>query len=223
MLFTTGSAFAEDKSYFCKATTSSIGDPSPSTLPAGAAHSLAYDLGTVGSCNQTQYSTNFQPSCQTPANAACSSKALADSDFNSAAFWCARGTPNGSTIRAYAAVGQPRTPASIDKGKYIAAQTKGVLINTPAVTTTTCQCPAGWWANTTNLDGGVTADGRCKKPACGPNTVVPSPADGTPIGSGSNPWGFSWGNAFYAWGTNANGGAASCTTVITTAAVCKWQ
>jgi hypothetical protein len=87
------------------------------------------------------------------------------------------------------------------------------------VGTFTCQaavtqqkCPRGWVCNgcSPQVDGGVTTDGKCKKVACQPNTISPYPADGTAIGS----WGFSWGNAFIAWGTPANGGAPS-TIIIT--------
>lgn len=74
-----------------------------------------------------------------------------------------------------------------------------------------CKCPAGWTCNGCNpqVEGGITNDGGCKKMACQPNVIKPYPADGTQVGSPS--WGFSWGNAFYAWGTAANGGAPNCT------------
>ena len=72
-----------------------------------------------------------------------------------------------------------------------------------------CKCPAGWTCNgcSPQVDGGITSDGKCKKVACQANTITPYPPDGTPIGT----WGFSWGNAFIAWGTTANGGAPTCT------------
>ena len=54
----------------------------------------------------------------------------------------------------------------------------------------------------------MTTDGHCKKAACTGNMISPFPPNGTQIGT----WGFSWGNAFYAWGTAANGGAPHCTT-----------
>ncbi len=79
-----------------------------------------------------------------------------------------------------------------------------------------CTCPSGWAGNTG--PGANTTDGRCKKLACQPNQVMPAPANGTVIGTAppatgtsSTSWGFSWGNAFYAWGTAANGGAPTCT------------
>ncbi|HVF60225.1 MAG TPA: hypothetical protein VNJ70_10485 [Thermoanaerobaculia bacterium] len=74
-----------------------------------------------------------------------------------------------------------------------------------------CKCPAGWACNgcSPQVDGGITSDGKCKRLACQPNVILPPPANGTQIGSPS--WGFSWGNAFYAWGTAANGGAPNCT------------
>ena len=73
-----------------------------------------------------------------------------------------------------------------------------------------CRCPAGWSCNgcSPQVDGGITNDGKCKKLACQPDQILPFPADGTQIGDPA--WGFSWGNAFYAWGTTANGGAPTC-------------
>lgn len=72
-----------------------------------------------------------------------------------------------------------------------------------------CKCPSGWVCNgcSPQVDGGITSDGKCKKLACQPNVISPPPADGTQIGT----WGFSWGNAFIAWGSTANGGAPNCT------------
>lgn len=92
--------------------------------------------------------------------------------------------------------------------------TVGKFTCQPAVTAK--KCPAGWVCNgcSPQVDGGITTDGKCKKLACQPNVVSPVPANGTPIGSGAGAWGFSWGNAFYAWGTAANGGAPS-TVIIT--------
>lgn len=68
-----------------------------------------------------------------------------------------------------------------------------------------CHCPKGWLSNTTNQDGGVTTDGRCKKLVCGPIAVIPPP-DGTQLGN----WGFTWGNTLWAYGTKENGGAVIC-------------
>jgi hypothetical protein len=75
---------------------------------------------------------------------------------------------------------------------------------------TTCKCPTGWACNgcSPQVDGGITSDGRCKRLACQGNSIPPYPPNGTPIGS----WGFTWGNAFIAWGTSANGGAPNCVT-----------
>jgi hypothetical protein len=82
----------------------------------------------------------------------------------------------------------------------------GVLTDTPAVTE--IKCPGTWLANMTNVPGGVTADGKCKK-LSGPISITPLPANGTPIGT----YGFTWGGQVYAWGTPANGGAAVTITV----------
>lgn len=70
---------------------------------------------------------------------------------------------------------------------------------------TTCTCPNGWLATHTNVDGGVTVDGTCKRVVCQPVSVPPYPPDGTPIGT----WGFTWRDAILAWGTKENGGAVS--------------
>jgi hypothetical protein len=198
------------KSYFCKATIAADADHGPVSLSGP----LVYDLGTVGSCTDVEFATRFQNNCATPANSACSTKANGDSNFNSAAFWCAKGVPNGATIRAYVGVGPPNAP----KGRYNTAQTKGVLINKPAVVATTCTCPSGWEAH--EYPAGHK-DGRCFKLACGPSAVRPFPEG--PIGD-NNAWGFTWGNgSFYAWGNAANGGAPKCETHITSPAECRWQ
>lgn len=122
---------------------------------------------------------------------------------------CGFGIANGTIIQAYSAVGTKR---------YRVSQSIGTLTNLPELKTTTCQCPSGWAANTTNVDGGVTADGKCKKAVCGPFSLNP-PANGTAVGD----WGFTWGNALYAWGSAANGGAAKCTTVVTRPRQCTLQ
>jgi hypothetical protein len=195
----TGAA-AADRTFFCKATTAAVGDGDPGSLSGP----YVLDIGNQGSCTEVQYATNRNNACNVPAHNKCSTAATQNANFNSAAFWCSRGVPNGSTIRAYAAV---------STGAYSAAQTKGVLTNLPAVTQT--KCPNGWLANPSNVNGGVTTDGKCKK-ASGTLSITPLPANGTQLGT----YGFSWGNVIWAWGTTANGGAA-VTSVITPAA-CHW-
>ena len=118
---------------------------------------------------------------------------------------CQLGAANGTPIYAYSAVGTKTYRSGVHIGN---------LTNTPAVTQT--KCPVGWLANPTNVDGGVTSDGKCKKLSAQPLLVPPLPPNGTPIGT----YGFTWGNAVYAWGTTANGGAAITTTI--TAAVCHF-
>jgi hypothetical protein len=73
-----------------------------------------------------------------------------------------------------------------------------------------CRCPAGWLSNSTGKDGDITTDGKCKKLACGPSGIKP-PKNGTEIGPLNNPWGFTWGGEFWAWGSKENGGAPICT------------
>ncbi len=120
-----------------------------------------------------------------------------------AACACANGAPNGANIFAWSAVGT---------GPYkTSAPIIAPLHRTAAVVET--KCPSGWLANQTNVDGGVTVDGKCKK-LSGPLSVMPVPPNGTALGT----YGFSWGNAVYAWGTTANGGAAITTTI--SAATC---
>lgn len=89
------------------------------------------------------------------------------------------------------------------------AQSK-VIHRTAAVTQT--RRPAGWLANQTNVDDGVTADGKRKKLPARPLTATSLPPDGAPLGN----YGFSWGNAVYGWRAAANGGEA-VTTIITPA------
>lgn len=114
---------------------------------------------------------------------------------------CSGGAPNGQVINGWRAVG--------NNGQYDATGTIGTIHRTNAVTQT--KCPSGWLSGSTNVDGGVTTDGRCKK-LSGTLSITPVPANGTPLGT----YGFSWGNEIWAWGTTANGGAP-ITTVVTPA------
>ena len=50
---------AAEKTFFCKATTASIGDPSPTSLSGP----FVYDMGTVGSCTDVQWTTQFNTKC----------------------------------------------------------------------------------------------------------------------------------------------------------------
>ncbi|MBK6975829.1 MAG: hypothetical protein IPH28_00915 [Cytophagaceae bacterium] len=69
-----------------------------------------------------------------------------------------------------------------------------------------CKCPLGWVSNTTQKEGDITKDGKCKKMVCGPIDIKPLPKNGTEIGN----WGFIWGNGIWVWGTKENGGAPVC-------------
>lgn len=197
-------------SYFCKATIASIGDPGPVSL----AGTLVYDMGTVGSCTTANHICCFQKQCQDPANSACSTKASKDPQFNDAAFWCAKGVPNGSWIRAYAEVGA--------SGKYTTAQTKAVLINKPAVTKITYDCngmPGTWLDNPSSGNGGHA---RCVKNSCNAVSGVPAAPSWVSIGP-------AWSSATgAAWATDASGNIwygvpAHATTTIITPAECHWQ
>ena len=69
------------------------------------------------------------------------------------------------------------------------------------------KCNLPWWSNTSNIPGGITDDGKCKREhimvTMNPAISTPPP-NGTPIGT----WGFYWGNALVEFGTQVNGGAA---------------
>jgi len=195
------------KSFFCKATIASIGDPSPKSLSGP----LVYDLGKVGSCTDLEWSTKFNSKCEGPAHSACSTKASADNNFNSAAFWCAKGVPNGSTIRAYAAV---------STGKYSSVQTKGVLTNIAAVTKTIYDCngmPGTWLDNPSQGNGN---QGRCVKNSCNAVSGVPAAPSWVSIGA-------AWSSTGAAWLTDASGNIwygvpAHATTAVVSAAQCHW-
>jgi hypothetical protein len=90
------------------------------------------------------------------------------------------------------------------------AKNIGVLLNKPEVKSKVCTCPANWFSNTTNVLGGYTADGRCKKLAGHITNVTPLPPDGTQIDS----WGVTWSNEIWAYGSVQNGGAATCVEII---------
>jgi hypothetical protein len=199
-------------SFFCKATIASIGDPGPVNLTGP----LVYDMGTMGSCTDYQDDNPllFQKQCQDPANSACSTKASGDHQFNDAAFWCAKSVPNGSWIRAYAEVGA--------KGKFTTAQTKGVLINKPAVTKITYDCngmPGTWLDNPTSGNGNHA---RCVKNSCNAVSGVPPAPAWVSIGTA---WSSATGPA---WATDASGNIwygvpAHATTTIVSPAECHWQ
>jgi hypothetical protein len=127
----------------------------------------------------------------------CSDLVSGKSSIENATAVCASTNWSGGCVRGYGYIGAI--------GTNNADGTAGKLICTAPVAAVTQQkCPAGWVCNgcSPQVDGGVTSDGKCKRLACQANSIAPYPADGTQIGS----WGFSWGNAFYAWGTSANGG-----------------
>ncbi len=125
-----------------------------------------------------------------------------------AAAACAANVPDSTSIYVYSAVG---TKA------YREVRPIGRLKNSPAVAQTTCTCPPSWYSDT-NVLGGVTTNGTCKKLACGPLSITPLPPDGTQVGS----WGFTWGNTIWAYSSNANGGAPTCSTTVISPALCSW-
>ncbi len=170
--------------------------------------------GKYGSPVGSSFTGVFQQSDanQRTCGTRCSDKAATENSAAIAASACAMGAPNGRVIRAYAAVGTRKYDAARTFGTI---QRANAVYNCPqggslqglecvATASITQTCPAGWAANATNVDGGVTADGRCKKAVSGCNLPNPAPANGTNIGT----YGFTWGNSVVVWGTSANGGAA---------------
>ena len=206
------------KSFFCKATTAALGDPGPVSLSG----SLVYDMGTVGSCDNSQYATNFNGACKPAAAYNCRLRAIGlpppppDPNYNSAAFWCSLGAPDHSTIKAYAGVGPPVAP----KGRYFPVDIKGILINKPAVTKTTYDCnlmPGTWLDNPSVGNGGHA---RCVKTS--PISNIPPPPPWTSIGT---PWSVATGPA---WITDGSGNIwygvpATATTTVISPAECRWQ
>lgn len=197
----TNSAFA-DAHCFCKLSCADLTNKSSATM-------VVKDYGTLATYTGLgqQSDTN-----QTACNSLCTKIAAADVGSQAVAnAACNLNCPNGSLVTAWSKVGTK---------EYKSAAPIGTLRNTPQVTVTTCKCPTSWTCNgcSPQVDGGTTTDGKCKKVACQANTIPPYPPDGTPIGT----WGFSWGNAFIAWGTTANGGAPACKTTVTSPAVCKF-
>jgi hypothetical protein len=141
---------------------------------------------------------------QTDCNTRCTNAAAGLSAAevqNIANIACSKGVPNGTAITAWSAVGTR---------EYKSAQRLGILENIPASTTSTCKCPPGWLSNTTNVDGGITTDGKCKKMVCNIPCTTGLPPDGALIGS----WGFYYGKALWQWG------APNCTST-TTPAICR--
>src|SRR5688500_12841069 len=130
-----------------------------------SASGVALDLtGAVGKA----YTGPFQLSEGNQQNCAslCAAQALpyvkSQSLANSA---CAASAPHDSKLTAYSAVGTKPYREVLHNGKPVYM---GQLVNQPQVASTTCTCPAGWMANPTNVPGGVTTDGQCKKMAAQP-------------------------------------------------------
>jgi hypothetical protein len=173
---------------------------------SGVCYDLTQAINTSYTGPNQQGSTN-QDKCKALCNAT-AAYLISTETQKIADCACAAGKPTGTPLRGYSAVGT--------KAYVLANATMGNLQNTAAVTTTTCQCPSGWLSNTTNVDGGVTIDGKCKKQFgnLNPGVVLP---DGTALGN----WGFTWGNGIWAYGSTANGGEATCTMVVTQPKVCK--
>ncbi len=130
---------------------------------------------------------------------------------------CSQGVANGTWINAISKAGAIAS-GGID-GTIGKLQNVAAVLSCPqggSVSGSNCvfpsvavikKCPAGWAANQTNQDGGVTADGLCKKAVQGCALPAPLPANGTQIGTSG--YGFTWGNAVVVFGNAGNGGAAT--------------
>lgn len=146
----------------------------------------------------------------------CASKctAAAYPDTNSqaiAALACNAGAGNGTAIHAWHAVGTKNYSSAhkigvIQRGNAVYKCEQGHSLSgtncshTVAIVRT---CPKGWAANLTNVDGGVTTDGQCKRQV--PGCVLPPPFPAQAAIAG---YGFTWNNAVIQFGNAANGGAA---------------
>lgn len=118
----------------------------------------------------------------------CSDLVSGKSGMGNATALCASTGWAGGCVRGYGYIGTI--------GTNNPDGTAGKLICTAPVAAVTQQkCPQGWVSNTTNQDGDITTDGKCKRLACQPLTP-PLPPNGTPLGT----WGFSWGNGLWQWG-----------------------
>ena len=171
-----------------------------------------YATGALGSAYNTNCNVNVQnhksDCCGRVKNALAVLTAAQKQSI--ATCLCNSGRPAGPVFAYYAIGTKP----------YEQCDNKiATIVRPPAYSVTTCTCPAGWLANPTNVDGGVTSDGKCKKGVCGPwnATAIPPPPNGTAIGT----WGFTWSNGIYVWGTTANGGAPNCVTVNYPAGPCS--
>lgn len=167
-------------------------------IRAGCNGPILKDFGSLGQYNAVV--SGKQAHCSSACSTAAAQYGLSGLQGQGAS--ACNSTGSGShKIQAFSIVGHSDT----NNNACDPDQTFGTL-NCTAIPVV-CTCPRGWLANTTNVDGGVTSDGKCKKLVCASNTVSPYPANGTPIGT----WGFTWGNGFWAWGSQANGGKAVCT------------
>lgn len=114
---------------------------------------------------------------------------------------CAAGIANGNWILGISQLSTSGTQTAASRH----------LVNIPSKPHVDIICPVGWASNTSNIysttanpNAGITLDGQCKKEFQVQALNIPTPPNGTPIGT----WGFYWGNAIVAKGTSANGGAA---------------
>ena len=128
---------------------------------------------------------------------------------------CSQGVANGTWINAISKAGAIAT-SGID-GTIGRLQNAAAVYSCPqggSVSGANCvfpavalikTCPAGWLAPT-NVNGGVTADGKCKKAVAGCSLPAPLPANGSQIGTSG--YGFTWENSVVVFGNAGNGGAA---------------
>jgi hypothetical protein len=82
---------------------------------------------------------------------------------------------------------------------------QGKVNNQQCAPVTQLKCPNDWMSDTTNVEGGIATNGKCKKRASHASREQLALPNGAPVGE--PPYGFKWDTEIYAWGTSANGGA----------------
>jgi hypothetical protein len=167
-----------------------------------------YSTGALGSYSANCNTAHHRPNCCTQVKNHIAALTAAQKQ-SIATCLCSKGLADNTPIYATNAIGTQAYESCPDKIATIHQK--------PAYSVTTCTCPKGWLANPTNVDGGVTADGKCKKAVCGWDAAV---FPGYPANVAIGTWGFTWQNGIYAWGTTANGGAPNCVTVNYPAGPC---
>lgn len=164
---------------------------------AGNTHTQGFNTDLSGQINATYTGWDQQGETnQVDCSHLCRAQAeTAKGQPSTAAPFCSAGFNMFQSVAAFSKVGTKQFRLSTNA----ASQSMILhLVNNPPVR----YCPAQWLSNTSNIPGGQTSDGRCKKLA---GMISPYPATQTAIGT----WGFTWSNSVWAYGDSINGGAPS--------------